>query len=441
MIRLFVYGTLKRNYRNAHFLAQAKFVCATTTCQASWTMVDVVSKQSPGNTYPAVLPGGQDKILGEIYEIDDATLKEVDALENAGSRYKREIIDFDDGSRAYMYINIDTDLDVIPDSGNVVRTSGGALEWRDQAKPDNKEGSSGFLLLDGGLGQELYRRGVARNDVLWSANAMKDHADIVRQVHIDFIRAGANIITINSYCTNPDRLARAGRSDEFQDLNLLACRLAQEALEETGRPDVRIAGSLPPLYGSYRPDLDRPVEAMQAEYQQMVDILAPRVDLFLCETVASPAQGLAAMTAAREADKDIWLSWTLDDREPGRIRNGQSIKEAMAEIDENPLSAVLFNCCPPEMIAPALREIRDLVTCPVGAYANGFQFIPQAWRVDIESLDARKDLDPESYAAFAKNWVEQGAGIIGGCCEIGPGHIRKIAEDLSLTPDETLLKN
>lgn len=427
MHRVFVYGTLKRNCRNAHFLESADFIGATATANATWNMMDVVSLQSPGNTYPAVTKNGIHKISGEIYEVDDDTLIALDRLENVGSRYTRELVDFDDGSRAFMYINIDPDLVSLPSSANIVQTGDQILEWKDNEDPRS------LIMLDGGMGQELYRRGIRPDDpdkdLLWSANALETHFETVVDIHLEFIKAGAKVITTNTYCTNPDRLRRASCPGAFDRLNDLACQAALVARAKSGLQHLLIAGSLSPLYGSYRPDLDQPVDVMQAEYAQMVEKLTPHVDLFLCETMASSAEALAAGTAAVESGLPLWIAFTLDDASPV-LRSGESLEEAISDISHLTPQAILFNCCSPEVIGPALKQARHFTDAALGAYANGFKPIPENWRVDIEKLGVRQDLGPEDYLAFVKDWIEKDAKIIGGCCEIGPAHIQTLSDYL-----------
>ena len=153
------------------------------------------------------------------------------------------------------------------------------------------------ILLDGGLGRELRFRGVDVMTSIWSARALIDAPEIVREIHSDFIAAGADIITINSYGIVKSNLAWAGIEDRFEELNLLACNLAKEARDASGR-DVLIAGSLPPLAGSYRPDRVGEFEEVEPLYREQGDVLAPHVDLLLCETMSSIDEGRAAAAAA-----------------------------------------------------------------------------------------------------------------------------------------------
>lgn len=288
------------------------------------------------------------------------------------------------------------------------------------------------IILDGGMGQELYRRGIKKDNGLWSANALMSDPDTVRDVHVEFIQAGARVITTNTYSSNPFRLKRENIGDQFDALNDRACALAQEAREKAGIEGVRIAGCLPPLYASFRPDIRHPFEDMLSEYRRIVEKLAPHVDLFLAETMTSPKEALAAATAIQESGMQSWIAWTLANDGSGLMRGGETLHEAYDAVKALKPDAVLVNCCPPESATAGLKVLKAITQGElIGAYANGFTPIPAKWEKDIEKLGVRKDLDPQSYLEHVKSWISDGADIVGGCCEIGPRHIQVIAEHVS----------
>ncbi len=284
------------------------------------------------------------------------------------------------------------------------------------------------LLLDGGTGRELRRRGVPILDTIWSANALVVAPDVVRQVHLDYIRVGADVITTNSYGVIRRDLAKEGIEDRFAELNRLAGRLAVEAREAGGR-EVAIAGSLPPLRGSYRPDLVGAPEEILPLYREQAELLAPFVDLFICETMSSAAEALAAATAASETGKPVWVSWTLDEDRSGHLRSGESVAKAAEAIAHLPVSAFLANCCAPEAIAAAMPALASIGRGPAGGYANAFRPVPKDWELETGGLlPLREDLNAEAYAAHAAHWRAQGAAIIGGCCGTGPEHIAALRQ-------------
>jgi len=289
-------------------------------------------------------------------------------------------------------------------------------------------------LLDGGMGQELLRRGIdADGNALWSANALLDAPDTVQAVHEDYLRAGADVITTNTYATPRQRLAAEGLGDRFAPLNEQAGRLATAA-RDTVNPEALIAGSLPPLRGSYRPDRVGPVDALVPQYREMAEVLAPHVDFFLCETMTTAAEARAAATGAAATDHPVVVSWTLVDHpseaEDGLLRDGTSLADAVGALDNLPVAAFLVNCAPPESVTAAVPRLSRHATVPVGGYANGFRAIPDDWEYDAPDVlpETRDDLAPGAYAGYVRQWIADGARIVGGCCEIGPDHIAYLRE-------------
>jgi S-methylmethionine-dependent homocysteine/selenocysteine methylase len=287
-----------------------------------------------------------------------------------------------------------------------------------------------IVLTDGGMGQELLRRSGAAPTPLWSAKVLIDQPELVRDLHRDFIGAGARVITINTYAATPERLERDGASGMFHVLQQRGIDLALKARDASGA-DVRVAGCLPPLFGSYKPDLTLPFDQTLETYRRIVDEQKDRVDLIICETMASAEEGLAAATAAAESGLPVWVSWTLrDDAGTVALRSGETIAEAAQAIAQIETEAMLANCSRPEVMDAAMPHLAAL-RGPVGVYANGFTSVgalKHGGTVDV--LEARRDLGPESYADFAQGWASKGASIVGGCCEVGPQHIAVLRDRL-----------
>ncbi len=284
------------------------------------------------------------------------------------------------------------------------------------------------ILTDGGMGQELLRRSGATPTPLWSARVLIDEPDLVRDLHAEFIAAGAGVITINTYAATPERLEREGHGELFVPLQRRGIELAKAARDAAG--DCAIAGCLPPLFGSYAPKLTISYDDTLDIYRRVVAEQAEHVDLILCETMASAEEGRAAATAACEAGKPVWISWTLADDGSARLRSGETFADAAAAVADLPLAARLVNCSRPETVDAALPALIALGG-KLGAYANGFtatEALKHGGTVDV--LDAREDLGPAAYAAFAMGWVGRGLDIVGGCCEVGPSHIAALRDRL-----------
>lgn len=286
------------------------------------------------------------------------------------------------------------------------------------------------VLLDGGMGQELRRRSSRPASPLWSAQVMLDEPDLVTAAHRDYIEAGAQVITANTYSATPQRLERDGELRLLEPLHAAALSAAHKAREESGR-DVLIAGCLPPLIGSYSPDQAPDDDTCLQSYRQLVATQAEGVDLFICETMSLAREARAATTAAAERNMRVWTSFTVDDGDGTRLRSGESLIEAARAVVEAGAERVMVNCSVPEAVTTAMNELAGLGV-GFGGFANGFtsvEALKPGGTVDV--LEARTDLDPAAYAEHALGWVEQGASVVGGCCEVGPDHIAALAERLT----------
>lgn len=289
-----------------------------------------------------------------------------------------------------------------------------------------------IVLLDGGTGLELLSRSANKAPRHWSSEYLIAEPDLVRNVHLDYIRAGAKVITVNSYSSTYTRMAMVDAAERVPELQALACDLAQAARDRAGAEgaDVAIAGCLPPLNGTYRPDRVRDFATNLEEYRRLAALQAPRVDLFLCETMSTALEARAAALAAAEHGKPVWIGWSLMDDAPW-LRSGERIGAAMAALEGIAVSAVLANCSPPESVSAAMPEL-VATGLPAGGYANGFTRIPATFLPGKTraQLQTRGDLDPDAYADFVLRWVKDGASIVGGCCEVGPAHITRLRDVL-----------
>lgn len=250
--------------------------------------------------------------------------------------------------------------------------------------------------------------------------------EVVRQIHLDYISMGADIITANTYGIIRAELAKEGIEERFARLNILAAELAQQARDLAGE-EVLIAGSLPPLRGSYRPDLVGPSDEIEHLYREQAALLTPYVDLFLCETMSSSVEGRSCAKAASETGKPVWVAWSLHEDKSGNLRSGESIAAAARALDGIPVDGVLANCCAPESITESMAQLSEVGCAWFGGYANTFAPIPSDWVLDGEKktdgvLNCREDLSPEQYGDFVKAWLNEGATAVGGCCGTRPAH-------------------
>jgi S-methylmethionine-dependent homocysteine/selenocysteine methylase len=289
-----------------------------------------------------------------------------------------------------------------------------------------------ITLLDGSIGQELVRRHTGQATNLWSTSVMMENPGLIGALHADYFAAGATVASTNTYAVHRSRLERAQIEDRQAALIGIAVDQAVQARDAHGSG--RIAGSLGPLLASYRPDLTPDVDLACAGFAQIISLLGERVDLLLAETVCSlqEAEGIFQGYAASGTDKPLWIAFSVDDGDGRKLRSGEPLEVACSMLAHYRPAAVLLNCSQPEAITRGLPILTDC-GLPFGAYANGFTDITDAFLQDaptVDALSARVDLPPEIYADHVMNWVGAGATIVGGCCEVGPAHIARIAQRL-----------
>lgn len=293
-------------------------------------------------------------------------------------------------------------------------------------------------LLDGGMGRELARIGAPFRQPEWSALALIEAPQYVLQAHQAFIRAGARIITSNSYAVVPFHIGEQRFAEHGLALAERAGRLARQAATQSGEV-VSVAGSLPPALGSYRPDLFDHRQSV-AIHRQLIAGLRAYVDVWLAETQSSIAEVEAVAEALSEDSKPLWLSFTLSDDlgEPPRLRSGEPVAEAVRVAAGLGAAAVLFNCSQPEVMGAALAEAGKVVKAlgldiELGVYANAFPAVAEDAKANSTLLEIRADLGPEPYLQWSRTWVAAGASIVGGCCGIGPEHIEQLHRHLQGT--------
>ncbi|WP_178082747.1 homocysteine S-methyltransferase family protein [Pseudomonas sp. BBP2017] len=293
-----------------------------------------------------------------------------------------------------------------------------------------------MVVLDGGMGRELQRSGAPFRQPEWSALALSEAPEAVVGVHAAFIAAGAQVIATNSYAVVPFHIGEERFAREGQQLADTAGRLARRAVDASAQP-VQVAGSLPPLFGSYRPDLFQH-ERVAEVLTPLLQGLAPHVDLWLAETQSSIAE-VRAIHAHLPADgKPFWVSFTLQDEEVDetpRLRSGEPVAKAIEAVAGLGVAAVLFNCSQPEVIGAAVDVTRSVfeslnADIAIGAYANAFPPQPKEATANDGLDELREDLDPPGYLVWAQDWRQRGASLIGGCCGIGPEHIVELKRNL-----------
>ncbi len=276
-----------------------------------------------------------------------------------------------------------------------------------------------MIFLDGALGSILLDRANKSSSGLWSAQFLLDDPEAIKELYEEYIGVGSDLITTNTYSTIPSYLNKEKISAKMPELIDIAGKLAKEVADR--HEHVRVAGSLPPLEESYRPDLVLTEGEALPIYKSLIEGLLPYVDIFLCETISSVQETQNVLKALDLYNKEIpiWLSWTLKEDKKDLLRSGESIEEAFKFAEKYNPEAYLFNCTDPNAISSGLEVLQRLTDKPIGGYPNVFS-VPDGWTLDNDVETLKNDLTKESFSSFCQVWQEKGASIFGGCCGIGP---------------------
>ena len=291
------------------------------------------------------------------------------------------------------------------------------------------------LVLDGAMGSELERLGAPMHYDIWCAAALDSHPELVRQVHRNYIEAGADIITTNTYASARHAMERAGLGDKVHEWNSLAARLALEARDEyTGSRSVYVAGAVSNFGNWGDPGADR----LRQNYGELAGILADNgVDAILLEMLAANVdEALPGVEATADSGLPVWVALSsVVDRESSEVMIG--IEESQ-EHSENTMgfgrlddavrkimaaggTALLVMHSDLKATGPAVQVCKDNYGGTLGAYPNAGYWQRPSWTfVD--------QVSPDDFADEAMTWVDMGAQIVGGCCGLGPDHISAVRD-------------
>ncbi len=289
----------------------------------------------------------------------------------------------------------------------------------------------GLIILDGGTGTELERRGVPMHEEAWCGAAVLTHGEVLRQVHADYIGAGADVVIANTFATSRFMLEAAGQGDKVAEVNRRAVELARAARDQAaaGR-EVWVAGSISPMAPGSDHTRRPEVAAAGAAFREQAEILAEAgADLIILEMMRDVDYTSAAIDAARATGLPFWVGFSCELGAGGEVvmfegmvpnqRFAVVVGPAMAR--GGGLLAVMHSAV--EVTQPALEVARQHWDGPLGAYPHSGHFVMPHWHFDSV-------ISPEAYLAEAQAWVAMGVQVVGGCCGIGPEHIRLLAERL-----------
>ena len=297
----------------------------------------------------------------------------------------------------------------------------------------DKLGAKKIVIMDGGTGTEISRRGVAIHPELsWSANANITHPDMVRDIHRDYILAGAEIIITNTFSTSRATLAKDGLSERTEEINKQSVSLAMDARKLCDAQEtVVIAGSMSAFEPKGHPELIPSYEEALEDYREQVRMLAESgVDLIVLEMFSRTMDLKAAISAATETGLPIWVGLSCEIHN-GQIllglkgrHGGETIADAVIASSSPNVKAFCIMHSPPQVTADALQELKTYTSLPLGAYSHGGGIRDK--KVRASEGHSLASTDPEKYLDYAHEWVACGATIIGGCCGTTPEHIRAL---------------
>ena len=290
-------------------------------------------------------------------------------------------------------------------------------------------------ILDGGMGQELLARGMEPNGTLWSANAILNdkYHKLLLDTHLDFIKAGAEVIVTTTFTTRKTRLKDNQIENKFEYLNKKAGEIAQKAKKIY--PNVLIAGGLPPQFLTYEADT-RSEDEIKSDFYDQAKILNPYIDFFYFDVLSSVREFRIAIQSIEEFDKPYLIGAHIS--EGTKLPSGEKISEIINKINHKKLLGIILSCISPENYELNLKEIKNLGV-PFGFKLNAFiktnpkpnytgAYKKSKTGNPNEFLGVREDLTPERMAIFAQKFKDAGATILGGCCETRPAHIKEMAK-------------
>jgi len=292
----------------------------------------------------------------------------------------------------------------------------------------DKMKSKELVILDGAIGTEILRR-----NVTWADHQLANKPDFVRGIHEDYILAGANVLSTNSF-----QLCRRALYNHFRDEahrrqvgardlderanKLLAASvvLAREARERIApKHPVAVAAAVTTLEWCFRPDLAPSADQARAEYTEIFQVVKDAgADMVLLETVNSITEARVALEVAKKIGLPCWVAFVCDQK--GLLFTRETLADAVCVLEPLGVDAILLNCAPPDDISAGMRELSPHARVPIGGYAHIGRFDPPEWMFTDE-------YPPQKYLQVAGSWKKMGATILGGCCGTTPDHIAALA--------------
>lgn len=291
-------------------------------------------------------------------------------------------------------------------------------------------------ILDGGMGQELLKRGLKPRGTLWSAEALieEKYHQLVINTHLDFIKAGADVIVTTTFTTRRNRLIQNKCEEHFEYTNTKAVELALKA-REISKKDVLVAGGLPNQYQTYSANLGDDLNLIEKNFYDQAKLLKSNIDFFYLDVMGSGKECEIALKTIKSFNLPVLVGVHI--RKNGKLPSGENISDIVKKYKEENWLGIIAACVHPESYEIIINDLKNL-DIPYGFKLNAFKNIPDNYGVLSPStwgkdgnpnkiLGSRIDINESKFYEFVKKFKDAGATILGGCCEIRPSHINKIA--------------
>ncbi len=288
------------------------------------------------------------------------------------------------------------------------------------------------VILDGGTGTELERRGASMSPGAWCGPATLDNLELLKQIHLDYIAAGAQIVTANTYASSRIMLANAGLADRFEDLNRAAVQTARLACDESGVEGLLVAGSLshmvPIVAGEMGSDLSRTPsgDEMDEAFGELAALhVEEGCDLIINEMMFHPNRIPHSLSASMGSGLPVWVGLSARQGENGEVLSFTDefdvpFAEIVQMVAEFKPDSIGVMHTPSNIVGEALDIMRAHFDGPLMAYPDSGYFAMPEWQ--FENI-----IPPAELADFGTDWKSRGAQIIGGCCGLSPEHIEALA--------------
>ena len=292
-------------------------------------------------------------------------------------------------------------------------------------------------ILDGGMGQELLHRGMKPKGTLWSAHALIDESchQLVVDTHLDFIKAGAEVIVTSTFTARRNRLIQNDCEKYFEKINIKAVELAQKA-RDISKKNVLIAGGLPNQKQTYTADLGKDLNSIEKNFYDQAKILKNGIDFYYLDVMSSGLECEIALKAIEMFNLPVLVGIHL--RDNGQLPSGERIEDIVKKYKNKNWLGIIMACVSPKAYEAVANDLKK-INIPYGFKLNAFNKIPIGYTVASKDawgnagnpntvLGTNTELNETKFYNYVKKFMENGATILGGCCEIRPSHIKEIAK-------------